>query len=245
VIGDIWTVMWKEWKEILLQGGSLRGGRLGPLILIGVFGIFLPLQMGRAWVESPLVLMYWAWVPFLLISGVIVDAFAGERERHTLETLLASRLSDRAILFGKIAAAVGYAWGLALASLILGLVTVNIAHGRGELLLYPLGTALGVIGFSLLVAVLAASLGVLISLRAPTVRQAQQTMSVMMLLLFFVPAFGAQALPRETLRQLIEMLSSASARQVALVIALILVALDAALLAAAMARFQRARLILD
>jgi len=33
-----------------------------------------------------------------------------ERERHTLETLLASRLSDRAILFGKNGAAIGYSF---------------------------------------------------------------------------------------------------------------------------------------
>jgi ABC-2 type transport system permease protein len=245
VIADIWTVMWKEWREILLQGGSLRGGRLGLLVMIGVFGVFMPLQMGRAWIDSPIVLIYWAWVPFLLASNIVVDAFAGERERHTLETLLASRLSDQAILFGKVGAAVGYAWGVALISLALGLVTVNLVHGRGELLLYPANVGLLAIALSLLVSTLAASAGVLISLRAATVRQAQQTMSIVMLALVFLPILGTQALPPDLQRRLFEGLASASIGQIMLVAMLALAALDIGVLLAAKARFQRARLILD
>ena len=38
-------------------------------------------------------------------STLIVDAVAGERERHTLETLLASPASDTGIIVGKMAAA--------------------------------------------------------------------------------------------------------------------------------------------
>jgi ABC-2 type transport system permease protein len=104
----------------LFQRGSLRGGWLGLVIFVAVFGILLPLQSGRGWVESPTGLAVWAWVPFLLVSSVVADSFAGERERHTLETLLASRLPDRAILFGKLATAVGYGWGFALLSLSTG-----------------------------------------------------------------------------------------------------------------------------
>jgi ABC-2 type transport system permease protein len=223
----------------------LRGGRLGPFLLVAVFGIFLPLQSGRAWVESPAVLVYWIWVPFLLVGGIVADSFAGERERHTLETLLASRLSDRAILFGKVAAAVGYAWGVALLSLLAGLVTVNIAHGEGELLLYPVTTAVGVALLSLLVATLAAGLGVLVSLRAATVRQAAQALSIFTLLLVFIPSFGFPLLPVELRQRLLQALAGADVAQLILVAGLILVVLDAGLLAAAMARFQRARLILD
>ena len=35
----------------------------------------------------------WMWFSLLLVINVVADSFAGERERHTLETLLASRLS--------------------------------------------------------------------------------------------------------------------------------------------------------
>src|SRR5262245_29450021 len=184
---DLWTVMWKEWKEILFQRGSLRTGATGVLILLFVFGIFMPLQMGRTWVQSPMVLLYWTWVPLILVSGVVSDSFAGERERHTLEALLATRLSDQAILFGKLGAALGYGWGVTMACLLVGLVTVNLAHGQGELLFYPAVVGCGILALSLSGAGLVACAGVLISLRAASVRQAQQTLSITIMLLLFVP----------------------------------------------------------
>jgi len=243
MMADIGTIMWKEWKEILSWGGN-RGSKVGLLVFVGIFGIFLPLQMGRAWVESPMMLAYWAWVPLFLVSSVIADSFAGERERHTLETLLASRLSDRAILFGKIGAAVGYGVGITWLSLLLGLVTVNLVYGQDRLLLYPLTVGLGIVGLSLLSAGLAASAGVLVSLRAATVRQAQQTLNIAIMLLFFVPIFGVQALPMEWRVRLFE----AFVMNVTLVVVIavvILAMLNVGLLLAAMARFRRAQLILD
>ncbi|MGA9351035.1 MAG: ABC transporter permease subunit [Anaerolineae bacterium] len=245
MIADVWTVMWKEWKEIFLQRGSLRGGAWNLLLMIGVFGVFLPLQTGRAWVESPIGLIYWAWVPLFLVTSVIADSFAGERERHTLETLLASRLSDRAILFGKVGAAVGYGWGLTMVGLLVGLVTVNLAHGRGELLLYPAAVFLGIVGLSLLAAGLVAGAGVLVSLRAATVRQAAQTLSIAIMLLLFVPVFGVQALPVEWKARLAQAVMGANVVQIVLVAVAVLIVLDLGLLAAAMARFKRARLILS
>ena len=163
MMADIGTVLWKEWREILSWGGSR--GKAGVLIFIGVFGILMPLEMGPAWVESPALLAYWAWVPMLLVISVIADTFAGERERHTLETLLASRLPDRAILLGKVAAAVGYGAGVTWLSLLLGLVTVNLAVRHGGMLLYSPTVALEILGLSLTSAMLAASGGALVSLR--------------------------------------------------------------------------------
>jgi hypothetical protein len=46
MIIDILTVLWKEIKEILLQRGRFRGGWVGLLFIIGVFGIIMPLQFG-------------------------------------------------------------------------------------------------------------------------------------------------------------------------------------------------------
>ncbi len=243
MMADIRTVMWKEWKEILSWGGSR--GKVGLLIFVGVFGIFLPLQMGQAWVESPVVLVYWAWVPLFLVTSVIADAFAGERERHTLETLLASRLPDRAILFGKVGAAVGYGVGITWLNLLLGLVTANLVHGQGKLLLYPPVVGWGIVGLSLLAAGLAASAGVLVSLRAATVRQAQQALSIAIMVLLFVPVFGIQALPAGWKARLLEMFMVMDMTRLVVIAVVILTALNAGLLAVAMAHFQRARLILE
>ena len=104
MIADILTVASKELREILTFGGDARGrGKFSLLILVGVFGVFFPLQSGREWVTSSLSIMVWGWMPFLWVSGIVSDLFAGERERHTLEALLATRLSDQAILYWEIA----------------------------------------------------------------------------------------------------------------------------------------------
>ncbi len=244
MIADILTVMWKETKELVFMRGRFRGGILGMLIFIAVFGIFMPLQSGRAWVESPVNLVYWGWVPFLMVSSVVADTFAGERERHTLETLLATRLSDRSILLGKLASAMLYGWGLTMVCVLLGLVTVNLAHGHGKLLFYPGWIALGIVAFSLLISGLSGGLGVLISLRAPTVRQAQQTFSIAFLLLF-IPIFFLPMLPEEWKRQMAGILTKLDVKSALLYLALALAILDAGLAATALARFRRARLILD
>ncbi len=106
MLTDILTILQKELKELLFQRGQGRNTSVRLLIFVGVFGVLLPLQNGSEGLQSPASLALWAWIPYLLVSGVTADTFAGERERHTLETLLASRLSDRAILFGKLAAVV-------------------------------------------------------------------------------------------------------------------------------------------
>jgi len=249
MIADIWTIVWKDWKESFAAQGSRRGGLMRLLILVFVFGVFLPLQSGRAWVESPVVLIYWMWVPGFLVTGLVADAIAGERERHTLETLLASRMPDRAILFGKVLAAVGYGLGLTVVSLFLGLVTVNVAYGRSELLLYPPLTVAGGIGLGLLTAGLAASAGVLVSLRAATVRQAAQTLSIATMLVLFVPILALQALqkalPGVSAIEFTAFLETMNWAWVLLGAMGALALIDGILLVAGMARFKRARLILD
>ncbi|MEW6172259.1 MAG: ABC transporter permease [Bacillota bacterium] len=240
MIADIGTVMSKELKEMLVFGGGK--GRLGLLVLAGVFGVFLPLQVGRAWVESPAGLIYWIWVPLFLVTSVIADSFAGERERHTLETLVASRLSARAILFGKVGAAISYGWGLTLVSMFLGLITVNVAHRGAGLILYSAAAGFGAIVLSLLGAGMVAGAGVLVSLRASTVRQAQQTLSIGIMLLIFIPVFGLQSLPAEWKAYLAQTAASADLTRVVLTAAAFLAVLDYILLSAALARFRRERL---
>ena len=245
MISDVLTVVWKETKELFALGGSVRGGRLSVLLMIGVFGVFLPLQMGRSWITSPMTLVLWAWVPLMLVAGVIADSFAGERERRTLETLLASRLPDGAVLLGKVSAGIAYGWIFMLAMLLCGLVTVNIAYGREGLLLYSPAFLAGALAGGLLTSALAASAGVLVSLRAPTVRQATQTLNIAIMLCLFIPAFGIPALPAPWKAALLVSLTTLSVAQWIVAVCAVLAAVDVALLAAAMARFRRARLVLD
>lgn len=241
---DILTIIWKEWKEIVIQRPSFRGGWIGMLVFMVVFGVMLPLQTGPEWVNKSTNLFIWAWVPFLLVSGVVADAIAGERERHTLETLLASRISDQAILYGKIGAAMSYGWGITMLSVLVSLLTVNLAYGSQGWLFYPLDIASGIVSLSLLVSWLAAGLGVLVSLRAPTVRHAQQTFSMAFFVLF-IPLFVFPLLPEAWQLRLAQWASAVNFRGVVLAIALFLLILDILLMALARARFKRTRLLLD
>jgi ABC-2 type transport system permease protein len=238
-MNDIWTMIWKEAKDSLLQGG--RSALIRPLLLIGIMGLLLPWQLGHAWLAlSPAAMLLVLYIPFLFVSMSVGDTIAGERERHTLETLLASRISDRAILLGKIIVTVGYAWGVALASLLLGLVSANLSSGQGKWAFYgSFDLVLESLLLSLLTGLLATSAGVLISLRAATVRQAQQT-----LILSAVVLLGGMLLATRTVSAQVLLVSSANAPQLWLLVMAVLAILDAILLGATFVRFQRSRLIL-
>ena len=245
MMSDIVTIVWKEWKEFLLQRGSLRGAMTNLLLMVVVFGVFLPLQAGRAWLESPMTMAAWAWLPLFLVTGMIADSFAGERERHTLETLLASRLADSVILLGKVAAGIGYALVMTAILLVTAAMTVNVASWDGKFAFYPVQTLTGALVIGVLGAGLVAGLGVLVSLRAATVRQAAQSLSIGILVLVWVPILAIQMVPREAQQRGLSSLMAMNPRLVVPLVMVGLAVLDVLILALARARFQRARLILD
>jgi ABC-2 type transport system permease protein len=244
MLTDILTIIEKELRELLFQRGQGRSTTLRLLIFVGVFGILMPLQSGVESVTSPVSLAFWAWIPYLLVSGVTADTFAGERERHTLETLLASRLSDRAILLGKLAAVVIYGWGLTLVTILLSLVTVNFADWQGTLTLYPPALFAVILAVSLLIAVFSAGLGIAISLHAATARAAQQTMGILMFVLL-IPLFALSFLPRALLASLDLFISELSLPQLAGCFTTALFLVDTGLIAYALAQFKRSKLIID
>ena len=135
--------------------------------------------------------------------------------------------------------------GIALASLVLSLITTNIRYGEGELLLYSPGMAASILAITLLISFLAAGAGVLVSLRAATVRQAQQTMSIATMVIVFGSAYGLQALPIDW-EALLGQMSGGGLPSGAILAAIgLLLLADVVLLVLASMRFQRARLILD
>jgi ABC-2 type transport system permease protein len=243
--GDFNAVLWKEWREILVQRSSGGSSRYAPLILIGIMGILLPLRMGLDFFDPPAILL----IALLSMMGVLivsVEAFAGERERHTLETLLASRLSDRAILFGKIAASVSYGWLLSLIAFILGTITVNLANGDGRLLLFDDAASWLVLALAPpLLGTAISTAGVLVSLRAATVRQAMHTLTTAFMLAPLAIVFGVRAAPAEWKVGFAEMLGNWSPTGLAVAVAVLVLAIDLTLIAAAMARFQRSKLVAD
>lgn len=239
-MSDLWTMMWKEAKDLIFQGGWAQW--LRPLLMIGLVGVALPLRAGLQWLELPPAVMFVLLiVPFTTIISFIGDAIAGERERHTLETLLASRMPDHAILLGKVIVTIVYAWGMALIGLLLGPVVVNLSKGAGLgrwVFYHPLELFLEALALSLVVSLFATSAGVLISLRVATVRQAQQILIVGMIVLMFGVFLALSALPAD-------LFSSLSYSQLLLLVIAAIAILAAILLGLALLSFQRARLILS
>ena len=243
---DFATVLWKEWKEIVMERSSGSAGSYRPLILIVVFGILFPLRMGPERFFSVAGLMAPTFFSAIVVTAVIADSFAGERERHTLETLLASRLSDRAILLGKIAACMAYGWLISISCIVAGAITVNIMNWHGQILIFHDAASwlLLLLGPPLLGGAIATA-GVLVSLHATTVRQAQQTLSVGFAVVLIGTIFGSSMLPMDWRAWFARILLTWSQADLVLAAAGVLLAIDLALLFTGMARFQRARLVLD
>lgn len=193
-MSDLTTVMWKEWRELRAQSDDLgRGVVLAITCSLLVVAAAMAAVAGAEFVRSPLLLVVSA-LPASVVLGSVCDAFAGERERHTLETLLASRLSNESLLVGKIAVNVLYGWAVAL--LVFGLCVVGanlpalgrtvtvptISSGVTILVVLPLGL------------VFVCTAGALVSLRSASVRQAGSRLVMLCMGLFFLLVPGPAAI---------------------------------------------------
>jgi ABC-2 type transport system permease protein len=238
---DIKTVMWKEFKEITSNKQVL----FGLLLIIPVFGAMVPWDFGRSFVEEPYLVPALSLIPMLLVINILTDSFAGERERHTLESLLATRLSDHAILFGKILAAVAYGWGATIVIILTGLITVNVAFGQGQLLMFSPLACLLILLITLLLCILITSLGMLWSLRAATVKQAETGFLIGIAATAFVPMAALYILPDNLKEQALDQLINIGKDNAMVLVLFALLAINVIVLSVAMSRFQRNKLILD
>jgi ABC-2 type transport system permease protein len=198
-MSDILTVAWKETQEALHQRGGLAGNVLQIAVVFGLVGVWMPLQTGRAWLEQPFLALAWLWFPLFLAMNMAVDGFAGERERHTLETLLATPLPTRAILWGKLVTPTLYGWGLSLLLLLLGALVVNVATPAQGLSFYAGGFFWQTALLSLVASATLNLLAAHFSLYASSVRQAYQRSSLVLVGLGFASVVALQALPREVI----------------------------------------------
>jgi ABC-2 type transport system permease protein len=234
------TMIMKETRELFSQGGL--AGYLPTLVFLAMGGVVYPLISWSSWIQLgelaiPLILL----LTFQQVVSSAADSFVGERERHTLETLLASRMPDRAILLGKIGALVGYGLGMNFSLLALGWLAITLVHGRERMGFYPLDLLLLTLGLGLVVTILAASAGVLVSLRSATARQAQQVLAIGGLVVTFGGTFGLLELTSSLLPTWGIVLSLA--QLLALLLGLLTV-IDSIVLTLALERFQRSRLML-
>jgi ABC-2 type transport system permease protein len=239
MMADIRAVMWKESKGLFRYRGSRWRFALAVFAAFAIAALYFPLQIGRDWVDSPLVLTC-LMIPLMLVSMTIPESFAGEREQHTLATLLASRLPDRAILLGKLVVSIAFGWGMTLFSLLVSLVAVNVANWDGYLLMYSPAAGLAAAGLSLLMTIVMSGAGVLISMRSARAQEARQMLNIAVMVPAVVAGLVAWGISGKS-----GLPSDVSFADIALIIGAILAVIGAALIALAMARFRRARLILD
>lgn len=167
--GADWTlVARKELTDLL--------GRLGrkPLTrtlgVVVIFGLLIPLRFRGAANLPAFFAVFMAFLPARLVA---IESFAGERERGTLESLLALPLTDRGLAIGKIVAATVYGAVRGWLFVIVWVPAALLLRGVGWLpaSAVPSPTVvLAAIVASLVVALLAAVFGVWQSASAPSVR---------------------------------------------------------------------------
>jgi ABC-2 type transport system permease protein len=243
-VSDVQIVVWKEWRELLRMSGSKRGALARHIFSVGIIGVIWPWQFGLSFVHSALSVGLAAVTALMYIAGAAPDTIAGERERHTLETLLASRLPDHAILLGKIIALVQYGCAAAVIMLLIGLITVNVVHGDGQLLVFSSTQLVSIAVFTPLAAGLMAAIGVHVSLRAKTVKHAQQTLSTAVLIVLFAPAIALPSMPESWRVTLTRWLQGENRGLMLAGLASAMVLIQALLFLLAALRFKRGRLIL-
>jgi ABC-2 type transport system permease protein len=241
MVNDVCTVIWKEWKELIGRSSQSRSDSIKTCAVLGVILVLMAWR-GSLVVNNPGTLLFPAFIVVQLLGGLMADSFAGERERHTLETLLSSRLSDQAILVGKILAGVFLAWGLMI--LVLG-VGFGGAYLQGAFRLQlPLRDLIAIVVIYFLLCLVMSCAATLVSLRARTVRQAMQTLTWSIMILFLLGIFGLSRLPAAWRIALAKVFAGENLLRTEAVISFVLAALAIVLFSAARLRFQRARLVL-
>lgn len=187
MFADLKTVMWKEYLEIFCTNGNLRQAFVKLLLFIVIITVFLPISTVDTERQISTWFQLWYLVPAVTTIGIIPDAFAGERERHTLATLLASRLNVRAIALGKMAVAVIYAWSVTMLLSLSLLVKINFSDRSQQLELYPSDFFVsGSIG-SLLLSILVANIGILASYQAESIKQAYKRVTTSLMFVNLLP----------------------------------------------------------
>jgi len=175
---DVWTVVKKELKEIVVIT-STRGHLLSSAFLLGIFGFFIPYEQGEFYLRqtSTSLSLYIFLVPLLICSGLVADSFAGERERKTLESLLATRVPATALFAGKVLGIVVYTYVFLAVAILVSVIGANSylwKIGRKEWFFYNPESAFALFVFTIPVILAGTAVGVFFSLKCRDLRTAFQ-----------------------------------------------------------------------
>lgn len=194
-----WVVLRKEWREVIRQPRGSWSARSWhtDLATYALLGTWIGTQGAGESLRLAGVL-----AALGMLASVMhgLDGFAGERDRHTLETLYTLALPEGAIALGKAAAALAFGSVMMLAAFAGSGIGAWVAGASWVGTSGPAGIALlAAAGF----VAAAAMVAVTVSFRSPTLRKAQQTFMTLFIVLivsFFVLAFGLPTYAPEVLR---------------------------------------------
>lgn len=176
-MNEVITVMRKEFVEMFGDRHSVFGAVIQTSILIVLCGIIVPGDDPSVWSDAGTVAILYAVFPAILSATFAADSFAGERERGTMETLLATPVCERSLFMGKVLTAILLATLGAVLAITTGVVSATIAGGalpEGLTACRIIVVLFGSLGYSSLTAVVATQ----ISMSVAVARSAQQMSSM-------------------------------------------------------------------
>lgn len=191
---QIAAVVWKEWRETVRLDQGIRSNGFRFLVLAGL-AVLLGWRRGATFgrdVSTVFILME---LTLLATMPIVTDAFAGEKERHTLETLLASSASERDILLGKFLAILGIGVSFALLACVVEIVIVFARFGGSSLIGMSPGILLSGLLLGAAAGAVMASSGIIFSLHSNSVRAANQILAYTIVALIFIMSSVLRRLP--------------------------------------------------
>lgn len=177
------ALVWKEWRSLAVRAGD-RAGLLRMAGLIGL-GVYLSHLLGESFGVSTVTIVMAAGIAAIAALPMAAESIATEREQHTLETLLASPASTSDVVVGKWSAITLYGSGAGVLIVVAGLLT-RVITGYGLASVEPFVVLESLVA-ALVASSLASALGVVVSARARTARDAVQTLTLSMVVLALVP----------------------------------------------------------
>lgn len=184
-MSDVITIIKKELWEIGGDWHSFYGVLIQALIVIGLCGVMVPGDDTTVWSSPGRLIIMFGIFPSVLAATFSADSFAGERERKTLETLMASPISDRAVFCGKALTALLISVGCAALTMVAGLTTTAIRGEDPIPFVGPLGF-LVLVGGAVAFALNTTAIATWVSTRVRVARAAQQISSMVSLLISLV-----------------------------------------------------------
>jgi ABC-2 type transport system permease protein len=176
-MGKIAALVKKELWESFGDRSSRRGGIIQAAVLTVGLGFLGPRASVEGWSSSaPLSIALFAFIPGVAAASMAADAFAGERERRTLETLLATPVSEGVLLVGKALASIVLGSSVGVLGLLAATETVRSITGAPFVPSFE--QTLGALGAAVASSGLMAAAAIVVSMLVPVARATQQIISV-------------------------------------------------------------------